>query len=223
MATARRRRPGSLLAVLLLVLGSGSLGWAGGYYYYSQQPAPLPSATFDLAPSDVVAQAAADRGSTGESTGTTSQAPAMEPDQIVLPTINASAPMDYLGVDSGELLLPDGSRVTIYSEGSYPGDSTGTVLIAGHVNSETLARGALFDLGDIQPGDSIWVTDQQGNPVEYLAVKLEVLHKQELPQDIFTRNGEPRLVIVTCGGEIVTTASGRRGYESNVILTAVPA
>jgi hypothetical protein len=44
--------------------------------------------------------------------------------------------------------------------------------------------------------------------------------KQNLPPDIFSRNGKPRLVIVTCGGPFDQAI---RHYRDNVVVTAVPA
>ena len=45
------------------------------------------------------------------------------------------------------------------------------------------------------------------------------VRKAELPTSIFTRTGERRLVLVTCGGPF--DARTER-YRDNVIVTAVP-
>jgi hypothetical protein len=44
--------------------------------------------------------------------------------------------------------------------------------------------------------------------------------KEELPADVYSRRGRPRLVLVTCGGPF---DEARRHYRDNVVVTAVPA
>jgi hypothetical protein len=44
--------------------------------------------------------------------------------------------------------------------------------------------------------------------------------KKDLPLDVYSQTGPPRLVVVTCGGPFDTAT---RHYDDNVILTAVPA
>ncbi len=95
------------------------------------------------------------------------------------------------------------------------------MLVAGHLNSSSLARGALFHLAEIEEGATIWVTDATGRPHEYRVVSLQVLLKQALPRSLFSREGDPELVVVTCGGDLTDTGEGRH-YASNVIVTAVP-
>jgi hypothetical protein len=51
-------------------------------------------------------------------------------------------------------------------------------------------------------------------------VSRDQVDKQTLPVDrLFAREGPPRLVLVTCGGEFVPE---RGGYESNVVVVAEP-
>ena len=49
--------------------------------------------------------------------------------------------------------------------------------------------------------------------------------KSALPQDIFTKSGPRRLVVVTCGGalEPIPGSHGEFSYDDNIIVTAVPA
>ena len=48
---------------------------------------------------------------------------------------------------------------------------------------------------------------------------LRRVRKAALPTSIFTRTGERRLVLVTCGGPF---DAARRRYRDNVIVTALP-
>ena len=64
------------------------------------------------------------------------------------------------------------------------------------------------------------VLDGDGTTHRYEVVGREAISKQALPVDrIFARDGPPRLVLVTCGGEYVPEL---RSHRDNVVVTAVP-
>ena len=182
--------------MLFLAMSGALLGASGMFIYLSQEPAPRTSTRAVVVPQ-------------------------LGPSTLSIPSLGTTAPLDVLGVEDDQLLLPEPERLTLFRDGSYPGDPQGTVLVAGHVNSSSLGRGALFHLVDIKEGATIWVTDATGRPHEYRVVGLQVLLKQALPRSLFSRQGGPELVVVTCGGDIIDTPEGRH-YESNVIVTAVP-
>lgn len=220
--SARRRASGSLLGLLLVGLGCGALGWAGGYYWYANAPAPLPTAEFDIGrPSDGATGVPPAVADPGPSSGSAAPPVRLSANALSVPSLEIEAEVVAFGVRNDELELPPPAQVAIYEGGAFPGEPSGTVLIAGHVNSRTLGRGALFNLAEIKPGASVWVSDGSGRAVEYEVVSLKTLRKEALPQDVFARGGTPRLVIVTCGGNIIRTPTGSH-YESNVIVTAVP-
>ena len=52
---------------------------------------------------------------------------------------------------------------------------------------------------------------------------LQVYHKQALPEEVWDVTGQRQLVVVTCGGAILTTASGERVFADNLVATFVPA
>lgn len=202
----RRGRASLLVAVLLFAVGLGAFGFAGWYVVQAQAPAPLPTASFEAS---------------GPASPGREEAPPLGPNALGIPSLSVRAGMDALGVSNGELRLPEPSRVTLYDAGAKPGSAEGTVLVAGHVNSRTLGRGALYQLAEIRPNAAIWVTDGAGRAYEYQVVRLSSQVKTALPQSIFTATGPARLVLVTCGGRILDTPQGRF-YESNVIVEARP-
>lgn len=196
-------------AALLFLIAMVSLGWAGWQVWDANAPAPEPTSAFSAEP--------------GEVDVSPGPAPVVRipPSTLAIPSLGVDAPLDVLGVADGELLLPPPQRATLYDQGARPGDAQGTVLVAGHVNSRSQGKGALFTLASITEGARIWVTDSDGRAHEYVVVSLTMLKKTALPQDVFSREGEPRLVVVTCGGRIMQTSRGRV-YESNVIVEALP-
>ena len=58
-----------------------------------------------------------------------------------------------------------------------------------------------------------------GTTRSYRVTSLRRVRKAALPTGIFTRSGERRLVLVTCGGPFDTRT---KRYRDNVIVTAVP-
>lgn len=210
----------NLLFVLFLAISGVVLGASGMFIYLSQEPAPLPTRTYGPG---VGAGARVSVPETAPPPTSTRGVvvPQLDPSTLSIPSLGTTAPLDVLGVENHQLLLPEPKRLTLFKDGSYPGDPQGTVLVAGHVNTKSLGRGALFHLAEIKDGATIWVTDATGRPHEYRVVGLQVLMKQALPRSLFSRQGGPELVVVTCGGDIVETPEGQY-YESNVIVTAVP-
>ena len=98
-------------------------------------------------------------------------------------------------------------------------DSTaGSVVLMGHRDGAG-ARGALYDLGSVAVGETITLSGG-GRDVAYQVVNNNSISKQVVPlADLFQRSGDPRLVIISCGGEYV---ADQGGYLDNVVLTAVP-
>ena len=190
------------------------------FIYLSQESAPIPTGAYGPVAGAEVSVSTPMTVAPPTATGAV-VVPQLGPNALSIPSLGIAAPLDVLGVEDGELVLPEPKRLTLFKDGSYPGDPQGTVLVAGHVNSYSLGRGALYHLAEINQGATIWVTDATGRLHEYRVVGLQLLLKQALPRSLFSRLGDPKLVVVTCGGDIVNTPDGRH-YASNVIVTAVP-
>ncbi len=120
----------------------------------------------------------------------------------------------------GQAEIPeDVSRVGWYQYGAAPGDGDGSVALMGHRDSRG-GRGALFDLPTVAVGSIVTVTDQAGVAHQYRVTSNESIAKKVVPlADLFDRDGPPRLVVISCGGDYVKEQGG---YLDNVVLTAVP-
>lgn len=122
--------------------------------------------------------------------------------------------------DDGQAEIPeDVSRVGWYKFGSAPGDGDGSVVLMGHRDGVGV-RGALFNLPNVAVGSTIVVNDADGVPHTYRVERNESISKQVVPlADLFQRDGAPRLIIISCGGEYI---KAQGGYLDNVVVTAVP-
>lgn len=144
-----------------------------------------------------------------------------EPVRLAVPALGVDAAVEPVGVrDDGQMAIPDDvDRVGWYRFGPVPGDD-GSAVLAGHVDDRDQGLGELAPLRAAEAGAEVVVTDAAGTATRWRVVSREQIDKQALPLDrLFAREGPPRLVLVTCGGEFLPEYGG---YESNVVVVAEP-
>jgi sortase (surface protein transpeptidase) len=143
------------------------------------------------------------------------------PRRLRIPSIAVDAKIGAIGVEaSGELEVPENVRnVGWYRYGPAPGEP-GATVIAGHVDSREQGPGAFFDLRSLDVGARVQVTDSDGDVQRYDVVARRTYDKAKLPTDeLFSREGPPQLVLITCGGDFDSSA---RSYRENVVIYAQP-
>lgn len=195
-------------------------------YHHSGSESALRSARAGT----VTAEAAPARVASGElaaqitsldpaSIGAASLAPTEEraqPVRLVVAALGVDAEIVPVGVlENGDYEVPPASQVGWYRFGSAPGDP-GSAVLAGHIawNGED---GVFRRLADLPAGSEIEVFFDDGSTVHATTGEISRIDKDELPSSLFERSGEPRIVLITCGGAFNRTL---RSYEDNVITTA---
>lgn len=119
----------------------------------------------------------------------------------------------------GDLALPsDGDRVGWWALGAAAGSSRGTLLLAGHVDTDA-GLGAFAALHDLDVDARVEVTAADGRVHGYRVTARRTYPRDELPTDLFSPDGPPRLALLTCAGDY---DRGTGGYESNLVLYATP-
>ncbi len=155
------------------------------------------------------------------STVRASAAPA--PKRLQIASIGVVAAVRPVGIDrDGNVEIPkDGRQIGWYRFGSAPGDTRGSAVLVGHRDTRAQGPGALYDTAAVSVGDPIVVTRSDGSRVAYTVVERRLYEKQGLGlETFFARTGGPRLTVITCGGAY---DPDNGGYQSNLIITAVPA
>lgn len=147
----------------------------------------------------------------------------LRPVRVRIPAIAVEADVRAVGVaPDGQVAIPaDIDDAGWFRWGSAPGSSTGSVVLVGHLDSaEQPGLGAFAYLRTLAAGAIVDVTTANGRVWSYRVVAKESIVKSRLPlDDLFSRDGRPRLTLVTCGGSFdPATAS----YDSAVVVTAVP-
>jgi hypothetical protein len=83
-----------------------------------------------------------------------------------------------------------------------------------------MGTGALSALSDVAAGDVVVLVDSLGHTHTYAVQSRRSYPKSALPVEVLVGPDDvPRLVLVTCGGE-VDPVTGR--YEDNLVVVAVP-
>jgi hypothetical protein len=136
--------------------------------------------------------------------------------------ITVDAPVIPVGLeDDGAMEIPDKvAEIGWYDPdglGVAPG-TPGTAVLAGHVDSRTQGRGALFDLRNLKAGETIELDLSDGTTQRWLITDVIQYPKDVLPyEELFVWSGPPRLAMITCGGEFDRTA---RSYRDNIVVYA---
>ncbi|MBJ7471900.1 MAG: sortase, partial [Solirubrobacteraceae bacterium] len=139
------------------------------------------------------------------------------PTRVMYQRLGIRAEIRAAGIDErhGALDVPkDIDRVGWWKDGAAPGGD-GSVLLAGHVDSKKRGAGAFYALKSGKRGDRVTVTTSDNKTRTYRVTGVRTVNKDSLPQAMFSRSGEKRLYLVTCGGPF-NTRTGH--YRDNVIV-----
>lgn len=141
---------------------------------------------------------------------------------LSIPRLDVRAEIDPVGVEAdGWAEIPeDVARVGWYRFGAAPGASSGSAVIVGHRDGWNEGAGALYDLAQLEPGDTIEVAREDGSTIAYTVVSREAIDKSDLPtEELFSEAGDPRLTLISCIGYF---DRDNGGYLQNIVVTAVP-
>lgn len=146
--------------------------------------------------------------------------------EIFIPNVNIFSEIDNSGKlgtfdETGLFVLPETAFTsTQWVDGASATSDSGVTLIAAHRGYGGY-RGVFNDLVNVSEGDVACVTDSEGKMQKYQIEKTEVYLKDDLPQSIFVDalDGDKKLVLITCGGDLNRTSTGSYSYDKNVIVT----
>lgn len=180
-------------------------------------PGPMPVAEWAVEP-DAREADVPDHGS--------GQTPALEPGRLEIPSIGVATALATAPIVGGVFQVPPIDRIGIHRTGrgddldAVLADGPGTVLAAGHVtwNGDL---GPLYELHRLAPGAVIHTSDDSGRVRTWRAIELRLVSHDALPDDLLAPTGEPRLMLVTCAGNVIEV-DGRREYAQNLVVSAVP-
>ena len=144
-----------------------------------------------------------------------------QPKMLAIPRLDLKMPVTAVTVDDkGAMAVPDRpTDIGWYAYGPRPGSARGSAVLGGHVDSREYGVGPLAGLKKLRRGDDISIKTNTGTE-RYRVSSVRLISKQDLDlREVFNREGEPLLRILTCGG----TYRRSGGYQANVVVTARPA
>lgn len=125
-----------------------------------------------------------------------------------------------LAADNSMEIPTSASVVGWYEHGAAPANDTGNTVLAAHVDDAQMGLGPFSKLKKLGEGDEVWVADASGQLHGYTVRAVEQTSKTTVDSGLlFARDGNPQLVLVTCGGK---WNESTRHYEDNVIVWAEP-
>jgi hypothetical protein len=144
-----------------------------------------------------------------------------EPTRLRLAAVDIDVAVRPTGVaDDGTMAIPGTvRRAGWYRYGARPSDPSGSTVIAAHVDTRREGLGPFARLSSVGKGDAVVVTARDGRKVRYRVTTQTRVRRTKLPiDDLFDRDGSPRLVLLTCGGAY----DADNGYTDNVVVIALP-
>jgi sortase family protein len=146
---------------------------------------------------------------------------AFVPTSIRLPS-GRVAPIQPATVTAhGALDVPaNPDRVGWWTGGARAGEPFGSIVLAGHVDSQVYGVGVLVELRDLRAGQELKLADGRHGQI-YRVESVRAVAKAELSADseLFEQAPRHRLVMITCGGPFDRKA---HSYRDNVVIVAKP-
>ena len=142
------------------------------------------------------------------------------PVHVSIARLGVDMRIDIEGLEpNGDMSLPVSPfRAGWYEFGAAPNSLAGATVLAAHVDSSAEGRGPFAALRSAEQGTEVRVTDQAGTEHVYRIVSVEKVDKGEVQWNrYFSLVGEPRLLLITCGGEYDYSVGS---YDDNYIVTA---
>ncbi|MFC4430987.1 class F sortase [Citricoccus alkalitolerans] len=219
-----------------LAAAGGMLCLAAGLHVLTQQPAVvaqpfgatttarLPVTAETVAPlprahNGPIESAADGEHTTGESDAVTARVP-VPPGQASFADTGVVADVVPVGVlPSGALQIPeDPARIGWWAAGALPGQSEGTMVLAGHMDG-LHQNSAMSVLLEVEAGDTVVIEDHRGGFHQYRVSSRSTAPRDSLDPALFATDGPHRLVLLTCGG----TYDEQTGqYTDNIVVVAEP-
>ena len=140
-----------------------------------------------------------------------------QPKFFNIPKISVSAPITPVGVDeNGKMQLPQNiAEVGWYSPGAKPGEP-GNAVMSGHLDSTTGEGAIFYHLHELEPGDSLYVSDELGNQYTFVVTKKEIYEFDQVPlEEVFGESSKKRLNLITCTGQWIAS---QRNYSHRMVI-----
>ena len=189
-------------------------GLSTGPHGIDETPMPLPTVEFTDAP----VAAPADPVSEPEA--------GWPANRLIIPSLGVDAPVETIKSRGREVLIPhDPAIVGLFDEAATCTATEGTTLVTGHVSSYG-THGALYSISTMRPGDEAILTCPDGSITRWQVTGMRSWPKYtkttKNDETIYDTQGQRRLVLLTCGGRVITSGSHSGHYADLVAVYLEP-
>jgi hypothetical protein len=127
------------------------------------------------------------------------------PVSVRIPAIGVSAHIISVGLTaSGGVGVPSLSTPMLvgwYDRGAAPGQS-GPAVLVGHVDAAATGPAVFYELGNLRPGDLIYVTRADHRTAVFKVTSVALYSQWDFPErQVYGATSVPALRLVTCGGD----------------------
>ena len=141
------------------------------------------------------------------------------PVRLIIPAIGVDANIQSVGMwwrvptDMG---IPTNlTDVGWYNLGPRPGEP-GSAVIDGHLDGATVKQAVFYNLGKLQPGDSVEVVESGGKTLQFKVVATKLYDYNAPTTDIFNSDtSKARLNLITCAGDWI---KGQGQYNQRIVV-----
>ena len=218
-------RPGSsrlgIACVWLIGAGLLVIGLNAELHRWTPPPVP-PSSAAGSGAGAAVSAGGRGAGTTAQRHATGAPMGRSLPVSVTIPAISVRARIIPLGLDpGGGVAVPSLSTPFLtswYDRGPAPGQA-GPAVLFGHVDSAKVGPAVFYRLGDLRPGDLVYVTRSDRRTAVFKVSAVEMYSEQRFPaRKVYGFTPHPTLRLITCGG---TYDNGTHLYLDRIIAFAV--
>jgi hypothetical protein len=161
----------------------------------------VPSAAAARPPAAILDGGAAAGYGDGHGHGGPAPLPRSVPVSLTIPAIGVKAQVIPLGLDaSGGVAIPHLSTPFVtswYDKGPAPGQD-GPAVLLGHVDAAGVGPGVFYKLGDLVPGDLVYVTRRDHRTVVFRVTAVALYSEQDFPsKEVYGYTPHPTLRLIT--------------------------
>ena len=130
------------------------------------------------------------------------------PVAVRIPAIGVDARIIWLGLGDDHIVnVPSLSTpmLTSWFDGGVTPGQVGPAVLFGHVDSAVTGPAVFYRLGDLRPGNLIYVTREDRRTAVFQVDAVDLYSESSFPDStIYGTTGEPVLRLITCGGDFDT-------------------
>lgn len=125
----------------------------------------------------------------------------VRPVAIAIEKVQINAEVETIEIVDGVMQNPTGPWVVSWYKETAKLGELGNAVMAGHLDYWDVGPAIFYNIGQLEPGDQIGVTGEDGNLYLYEVDWLENFDAANAPiQDIVGPTEEESLTLITCGG-----------------------